>query len=75
MAVMLKAALRGGKVANDPAGKIAAALKRDSIKFGIVMDDKIITVDMPWSTVRETDEAGISEWIVEHMRGGQHTTQ
>ena len=69
IASALKAASRGEKVANDPAGKIAAALARDSVTFGIVMDDKIVKVDMPWKTIRETDEPGISAWIVEHMAG------
>ena len=75
MAKIIKSVERGEKVAADPAGKMAAALARGSVKFGIVMDDKIITIDMPTATIRETDEAGISEWIVEHMRGGKHTTQ
>ncbi len=61
-----------GMVSADPAtlpDKVRAALDKPAIKFGIVMDDKIITVEMPWATIRETDEAGISAWIVEHMRG------
>lgn len=69
IAKSLKAASRGEKVANDPAGKIAASLTRGYFKAGIVMDDKIITLDIPWSTIRETDEATLSAWIVEHMRG------
>jgi len=68
IATMLKAASRGEKVANDPAGKIAASLTRGSVTFGIVMDDQIIKIEMPWSIVRETSEAGIAEWIVGHMR-------
>ena len=75
IAVALKAAARGEKIANDPAGKIAAALTRDAVTFGIVMDDKIVKVTMPWTIIRETDEAGISEWIVGHMRGESRTEQ
>lgn len=74
MAKMLKAAERGEKVANDPAGKIAAALKRGEITFGIAMDDKIIKVTMPFATIRDTDEAGISEWILAQMRELQQTS-
>lgn len=75
MAKIIKAVERGEKVAADPAGKMAAALARGSVKFGIVMDDKIITIDMPTTTIRETDEAGISEYIVQHMRGQREPQQ
>ena len=68
IAAVMKAVERGEKVAADPAGKIAAALARGEVKFGIVMDDKVITVTLPCATIRESDEAGISEWILAHMR-------
>lgn len=68
IAKTLKAVSRGEKVTNDPAGKIASALSKPSITFGIVMDDKVLKVEMPWSTIRETDEHGIVEWIVGQMR-------
>ena len=64
----LKRVSRGEVVVNDTGGKIAAALKKESIKVAIFMDDKIIKIDIPWTTIRETDEAGISEWIVRHMQ-------
>lgn len=69
MASVLKAASRGEKVASDPAGKIAASIAKGEIAFGVVMDDKIVKITMTWATIRETDEAGISAWIVEYMRG------
>lgn len=75
MARILKAIERGERVADDPTGKIAAALARGLVKFGIVMDDKIITVEMPTSTIHETSEAGISEYIVNYMRGAQPSIQ
>ncbi len=75
MARILKAIERGEKVAADPAGKIAAALARGLVKFGIVMHDKIITVEMPTSTIRETSEAGISAYIVNYMRGTEPSIQ
>lgn len=74
-AARLKAIERGAPVANDPAGKIDAARQRGFIKFGIVMDDKVITVEMPWATIRDLTEAGISEYIVELMRGSKSTVQ
>lgn len=48
--------------------EISAARNRDSVKFGIVMDDKVIKVDMPWATIREMSEVGISEYILKYMR-------
>jgi hypothetical protein len=32
------------------------------------MDDKIITIDMPWTTIRATSEAALSEYILKQMR-------
>ena len=75
IAAALKAAERGEKIAVDPAGKIAASSLRESVVFGVVMDDKIIKVEMPWVLIRETSEAGISEWIIQYMRGKQNTKQ
>jgi hypothetical protein len=75
IAKIMKAVERGEKVAADPAGKMAAALARGMVKFGIVMDDKVITVEMPTATIRETSEAGISEYIVNYMRGQQPSVQ
>lgn len=68
IAKALKAAERGEIVANDPAGKIAASLDKGEITFGIVMDDKMIKVTMPWEKIRSTSEIGIIEFIISHMR-------
>lgn len=75
IAKIIKAVERGEKVAADPVGKMAAALARGLVKFGIVMDDKIITMEMPTALIRETTEAGISEFVVNHMRGLQPNIQ
>jgi hypothetical protein len=69
IAKMLKAVERGEKVPNDPAGKIAASLALGVVKVGIVQDDKVIMIEMPWSTVRERSEVSLSEWIVTYMSG------
>lgn len=68
IAKQLKMLAAGKSTANDPAGKIKAALARETVNFGIVMDDKVLTVEMPWSQIRETSEAGIAEWILDYMR-------
>lgn len=68
MAAIIKAAERGEKIDVRFAEKIDAARAKPSFKFGVVMDDKIITIDMPWATIRATSEAGLSEYIVRQMR-------
>jgi hypothetical protein len=67
-AAMLKAFERGEPVEPRFAAQIAAARGRETFKFGIVMDDKIITVDMPWATIDSTGEVGLSEYILKLMR-------
>lgn len=75
MARMLKSAELGERLPNDLGGKMAAARKRESIKFAVAMDDKIITIEMTWAKIKETSEAGISEFIINYMRGGQPVTR
>lgn len=62
IAATIKAAERG-EIEMKP-----GAADKESLKFGVVMDDKIITVEMPWDTIRATSEAGLSAYILKHMR-------
>jgi hypothetical protein len=75
IAAALKAAERGEPIAVDPGGKIAAARRRDRVKFGVVMDDKLLTIEMTWAKVSETSEVGIAEYILKYMRGSRHAVQ
>lgn len=75
IAQMLKAAERGDKIDVKFAAKIEAARHRESFKFAVVMDDKIITIDMPWKTIQSTSEVGLSEFIVREMRERRETIQ
>lgn len=68
IAATLKAAERGDKIDARFAEKIAEARTKASFKTGIVMDDKVIIVEMPWTTIRETTEAGLAEYILGQMR-------
>lgn len=68
IAKTVKAVERGETPMEDRGGKIAASRTRDSVKFGVVMDDKILTIEMTWATIRETSEAGISEYVLKQMR-------
>lgn len=74
MAAMLKAAERGEPIPGDN-GKLAAARQRDIVKFVVAMDDKVLSVEMPWSRIKETSEAGIAEFILQQMRGARETVQ
>lgn len=68
IAKIVKAVERGENPIEDRGGKIAASRTRDSVKFGVVMDDKVLTIDMRWATIRDTSEVGIAEYILKHMR-------
>lgn len=68
IARVMKAAERGEKLGTQFAEKIEAARNKDSVKFGIVMDDKIITITIPWATIRETGEVALSEYVFKQMR-------
>lgn len=75
IAKMIKAIERGENPTEDRGGKLAAARNRESVKFGVVMDDKVLTIDIPWVTIRETSEVGIAEYILKHMRESRETVQ
>lgn len=68
IAATLKAAERGEKIEIQFAEKIKAARTKESFKTGIIMDDKIIIIELPWATIRDTSEVGISEYILAQMR-------
>jgi hypothetical protein len=68
IAATLKAAERGDRIDVRFAEKIAAARAHPSFKVAIVMDDKVITMELPWSVIREYSEAALSEYVVNQMR-------
>lgn len=68
IAETLKAAERGEKIDVRFAQKIDAARSKETFKVGIVMDDKVITIEMPWATIRSTSEVGLAEYILNQMR-------
>lgn len=68
IARILKAIERGENPTEDRGGKLAAARNRDAVKFGVVMDDKLIMIDMPWATIRGFGEVALSEYILKQMR-------
>lgn len=67
IAETLKRSAIGEKVADDPAGKIPASKERGSLKAAIVMDDKIINIDVPWATIEAASIPELCEFIFEQM--------
>ena len=68
IAATIKAAERGEAVDARFAARIEAARHQESFKVGIVMDDKVLTIELPWSTIRGTSEAGLAEFVLNQMR-------
>jgi len=50
--------LKSGKAPRRPDGKV---------KFGIVMDDKTLTVTWTWADIDKTTEAALVEFILKKM--------
>lgn len=42
---------------------------RAALKFGIVQDDKIITVTITTAKIIATSEEALTQWILAYMRG------
>jgi len=72
MAMILKATERGE---HDDNAKIVEARTKSYVKFAVVMDDKVLSIEMAWATIKSTSEAGISEYILKKMRESRETTQ
>lgn len=68
IAQAVKAAERGEQIDIQFAEKIRAARARESFKIGIVMDDKLISINITWTKIRETSEVSLAEYILKHMR-------
>lgn len=63
----LKRSVAGEKIAPDPLGKIPASKERGYLDFAIVMDDKIVSIKVPWKTLEESTHAQLSEFIYRQM--------
>jgi hypothetical protein len=64
----LKAIERGESLPSDPLGRIAASRVRGVFKFGMVMDDKTIIVEIPWRTIERTSEVALAEFILKQTK-------
>lgn len=68
IAETIKRAERGEKIDVRFAETIKAARGKESFKVGIMMDDKLITIEMPWATIESTSEVGLAAYILKQMR-------
>lgn len=82
IAMALKAAERGekidvrwGKIDMRFVEKIAAARGKESFKFGIVMDDKTVVIEIPWASIRRMSETELAMFILAQMRAKREVAQ
>lgn len=70
IAAQIKAAERGETTEFSHGEKLAEARRlKASIKIGVVMDDKVFSIEMPWERIREVSEAELAADILSQMRG------
>lgn len=75
IAAIIAAFERGDPIDPGFAQQLEAARNHASFKVGIVMDDKIIKIELPWETIRSSGEVGLSEYILRQMREARDTLQ
>ena len=68
IARLLKAAERREPVPADFAAKLDAARGKPAFKAGVVMDDKVIVLEIPWASIRTWGEVALAKWILDQMR-------
>lgn len=68
IALLLKNIERGIPILGHDAKKIEEAKKREFFKFAIIMDDKTISIEIPWVVIRANNENQLSEWIMYFMQ-------
>ena len=71
IARIVKAIERGEEVVEHKGGKIAGSCATGATKFGVAIDDKVITVEMTWAKIAASSEAEISAMILREMRGSR----
>lgn len=71
IAAEIKAFERGKRTDAKFAAKLEAARGKDSFKVAISMDDKLLAIEMPWVTIRNTTELELSEFILNQIREGR----
>lgn len=72
IAESLKALAAGNATVNDPLGKIEASKARGYIDFAIVMDDKVLKIEIPWTKISELTQPMLCDFIFDLMSEGKH---
>ena len=63
----IKAAEQGQQIDARFAATMDEARDRTSFKIGIVMDDGVVLLDMPWTVIRASGEADLSRYLLKQM--------
>lgn len=71
IAKTIKAAGRGEPIAPEFKAKLDAARAKDSFVVGILMDDKVIKMTLPWALIEAYSEVALAAYILKHMRAEQ----
>lgn len=71
IAAIIKAVERGEPVDVMFAEKLKAARDKECFTVGVLMDDKVIKIDLPWSILHDTSQTGLAEYILKQMRGSR----
>lgn len=65
----------GGNTSADLYAKVRLARAQNiGIKVGVVMDDKVFTIELPWATIQTTSEVGLAEYVLKLMRESRDAT-
>ena len=56
-----------GLFINEPTSKIIAACSLSGVTFAVLMDEKMVTIEIPWVTIRDSSEKGIAEFVLRQM--------
>lgn len=75
IAAMIKAFERGEPVDPNFDTQIREARLRNCFRIGLVMDDKIIKIDLLWTLINSVGEVALSEYILKLMQERRETLQ
>lgn len=68
IAVNLKKMASGEFDGDDPAGKIAKSKETGVFKFGVAMDDKLLTIETKWADIETMTVEQMTDMIIDAMR-------
>jgi hypothetical protein len=66
--IEVHALARGEFDGDDPAGKIAKSKETGVFKFGVAMDDKLLTIETKWADIETMTVEQMTDMIIDAMR-------